>query len=120
MSTFKNLWVWQAGINLAEDVYRITNKKPFSTDFGLKNQIQRAVVSISSNIAEGDERDSNKQSSHFFKIAKASNAEVITQLNIAYRIGYLDEIQLSDLEGKAMKIVRGCMVSSKLEVAMMI
>jgi len=104
---FKKLWVWNAGIDLAAEIYDITGKGKFANDYGLKNQIQRAVVSISSNIAEGDERESNKQSAYFFKIAKASNAEVITQLNIANRIGYINDDLLLKLESQASKIGAG-------------
>lgn len=73
----------------------------------MRNQIQRAVVSISSNISEGNERDSNRQAAHFFKIAKGSNAEVITQLHIAHRIGYIDKETLDKLENQAEKISVG-------------
>jgi len=52
MGKFKDLRVWQEGIELASNIYQITKQKPFSSDFGLCNQIQRATVSISSNIAE--------------------------------------------------------------------
>ena len=107
MGKFKDLWVWQEGIDLAANIYELTKGQPFSNDYGLRNQIQRAVVSVSSNIAEGDERDSNTQSTYFFKIAKASNAEVITQLNIAYRIGYINKETLEMLELKAKKISAG-------------
>ncbi len=91
MGNFKELRVWSDSIDLATGIYKITSKKPFANDFGLSNQIQRAAVSIASNIAEGDERDTYKEALRFFKISKGSAAEVITQLNIAYRIGYLDE-----------------------------
>ena len=107
MGNFKNLWVWKEGINLAAEIYEVTQKGKFTNDYGLKNQIQRAVVSISSNIAEGEERDTNRQTVHFFKIAKASNAEVYTQLQIAHRIGYIDDITLRHLEGKCNMIGRG-------------
>ena len=65
------------------------------------------MVSISSNISEGDKRGSNRQSVYFFKIAKASIAEVITQLHIAHRIGYIDKNDLEKLEIKAMQISSG-------------
>lgn len=91
MGNFKELRVWHDAIDLAVGVYQITSKEPFCKDYGLSNQIQRAAVSVASNIAEGDERDSNKEAVRFFKIAKGSAAEVITQINIAYRIGYITE-----------------------------
>ncbi|MFK7982367.1 MAG: four helix bundle protein [Saprospiraceae bacterium] len=107
MGNFKDLWVWKEGVNLAADIYTISKNGEFAKDYGLRNQIQRAVVSISSNISEGDERGSNRQSAYFFKIAKGSCAEVITQLHIAHRIGYIEKPELEKLEIKAMKISSG-------------
>jgi len=104
MGNFKNLRVWQDGLNLAIEIYTITKNGAFAKDFGLRNQIQRAGVSISSNISEGDERNSNKESIHFFNIAKGSTAEVITQLNIAYQINYIDKETFNRLENLAEKI----------------
>ena len=104
MGKFKELRVWQDAILLAEEIYKITRLSAFSKDFGLSNQIQRAVVSIASNIAEGDERGTNRESVHFFNIAKGSSAEVITQLNIAHRIGYIDAESLAGLENSCEKI----------------
>jgi len=78
-------------MQLAETVYQACKTPPLSKDYGLKNKIQRAVVSIPSNIAEGDERGSNPLSVYYLNIAKGSVAEIITQLEIANRIGYLDK-----------------------------
>ena len=83
--------VWQKSKDLAVQIYRLTNEDKFDKDFGLKNQIRRASVSVPSNIAECDELDTNKQSIRHFYIAKGSIAEVITQIVIAFEIGYLDE-----------------------------
>jgi len=91
MGNFKELRVWSDAVDLATGIYKLTAREPFCKDYGLCSQIQRAAVSIASNIAEGDERNSNKEAIQFFHIAKASAAEVITQLNIAYRVGYLEE-----------------------------
>ena len=104
MGKFKDLRVWNDAVDLAEKIYRITQEPLFSKDFALRDQIRRAVVSISSNIAEADERGSNRESMHFFNIAKGSAAEVITQLNIANRIGYLESETLQLLEDHAEKI----------------
>lgn len=98
MGKFKELRVWQDAVSLAEKIYAITNTTLFSKDYGLKDQIRRATVSISSNLAEGDERGSNRQSVHFFNIAKGSAAEVITQLHIANRVGYLEKEVFETLE----------------------
>lgn len=98
MGNFKKLRVWEDSMNLVEGIYKITRKGDFAKDYGLSRQIQRAAVSIPSNIAEGDERGTNKQAIYFFNVAKGSAAEVVTQLNIAYRIGYIEKEILAKFE----------------------
>jgi four helix bundle protein len=90
MKKFQELRVWQIAKEIAVKIYRLTDAKSFSKDFGLRDQIQRAAVSIASNIAEGDELGSDKQSIRHFYIAKGSAAELTTQLIIAHEIGYID------------------------------
>ncbi|PHN07557.1 four helix bundle protein [Flavilitoribacter nigricans] len=104
MGNFKDLRVWQDAMELVVDIYQICRTDAFARDYGLRDQLQRSAVSIPSNIAEGDERGTNKESIRFFNIAKGSVAETITQLLIAYRVGYLDEKELHQLEEKAEKI----------------
>ena len=82
---FKDLSVWQKSRDLAVNMYKLTNKGPFKHDFGLRDQVRRAAVSIASNIAEGDERDTNKEAIRFFYISKGSLAELRTQMEIAFR-----------------------------------
>jgi four helix bundle protein len=95
---FRDLIVWQKGKDLAVDIYKITNERNFAKDFCLRDQIRRSVISISSNIAEGDERDTDKEAVRFFFIAKGSLAELSTQLQIASEIGYLDIKVYNDIE----------------------
>lgn len=90
MVNFQRLQVWQIAKDLAVKIYKLTQKPPFSKDYGLKDQIQRAAVSIPSNIAEGDESGSNRLSVRYFYIAKGSAAELMTQLFIANEIGFVD------------------------------
>lgn len=90
MGNFQELRVWQRSKNLAVFIYNITTDGKFSRDYGLKDQIRRAGVSIASNVAEGDELGTNKQAINFFYIAKGSTAEVLTQAIIAHEIGYID------------------------------
>ena len=104
MGNFRNLRVWNEALDLTERIYFITNQDPFSRDYGLKDQIQRSAVSAASNIAEGNERNTNNQSVYYFNIASGSVAEVITQLHIANRIDYIDLITLNELEDRAEKI----------------
>ena len=88
--SFEDLPVWQNARELAVLVYRTTSKGQLKEDYGLKNQIQRAVVSISSNIAEGFERGSKREFIQFLYIAKGSCGELRSQLYIAKDLGYLD------------------------------
>jgi len=92
MGNFQKLRVWQIAKEIAVKIYRLTKNKGFSSDFGLKAQIQRSAVSIASNIAEGDELGTDKQSIRHFYISKGSTAELMTQLIIANEIGYIDDI----------------------------
>ncbi len=91
LGDFQQLKVWKRAKDLAVNIYRITNDGAFCKDYGLRDQIRRAVVSIPSNIAEGDELGTNKQAINFFYIAKGSTAEVLTQAIIAKEIGYITE-----------------------------
>ena len=90
MGNFQKLNVWQRAKDLAVYTYRITNEGKFSKDYGLRDQIRRAAVSIPSNISEGDELGTNKQAINFFYIAKGSTAEVLTQSIIAFEIEYIE------------------------------
>ena len=89
MGNFRKLEVWQLAKDLAVYIYKLTNKGEFAKDYDLRGQIRRASVSIPSNIAEGDESGTNKQSIRYFNIAKGSSAEVQTQSIIALEIGYI-------------------------------
>jgi len=91
MGKFQDLKVWQRGKDLAVSIYKITGGGSFYQDYGLRDQIRRAAVSIPSNIAEGDELGTDKQAVRFFYMAKGSCAEVLTQTIIACEIGYLAE-----------------------------
>ncbi len=110
MGNFKELRVWQAAKDLAVEVYQLTSEGSFEKDFGLRDQIRRAAVSVASNIAEGDELGTNKQSINYLFHARGSVAEVQTQLIIASAIGYISDHQLSDLETKCNSI--GAMINA--------
>lgn len=84
--TYRQLQVWVRSKALAVAIYRLTFKAPLSTDFGLRDQLRRAAVSVCSNIAEGDARQGSKETVQFFYIAKGSLAEVSTQLEVAAEI----------------------------------
>ncbi len=103
---YRELRVWQKAKELAVAVYHATATGPLAKDFGLRDQIRRAAVSIPSNIAEGDERDTNKDSVRFLFIAKGSLAELRTQLEIARDIGALAQPDHASLEATCAEIGR--------------
>ncbi len=89
MAGYRELKVWRLAMELAEDVYKLCAKFPKHEIYGLTSQLQRAVVSIPSNIAEGQARSSSKEFCHFLGIARGSLAELETQIMLAQRLGYL-------------------------------
>ena len=87
---YRELVVWQKGLELVEEIYRLGNEFPREELYSLKSQIQRAAISVPSNIAEGQARGHNPiEFARFLKIALGSLAEVDTQLELAKRLGYL-------------------------------
>ena len=104
MGNFKQLRIWQEGVELAAEIYRVTQCPPLDKDWALKDQLRRAAISIPSNIAEGDELRTNKQAIQYLSIARGSCAELITQLIIAERIGYLTTTERATLEDTCEKI----------------
>lgn len=87
---FRNYPVWQQAVDYASKVYKITANMPYFEKKGLCDQLQRAVVSISSNIAEGSARTSDSEFAHFLDIALGSAYEVETQLLISKNVGYIN------------------------------
>jgi four helix bundle protein len=88
---FRDLIVWQKAKDLAVTIYRVSEEGALNRDYGLRDQIRRSAVSVASNLAEGDERDTDKESVRFFYIAKGSLAELRTQLQIAFETGRFDK-----------------------------
>jgi four helix bundle protein len=101
--SYEDLDVWQKAVGLSVRVHQLMLD---CRDYGFKDQICRAAVSIASNVAEGMERDSKKETIHFLHIAKGSCAEVRTQLLIALRVGYIDEATFLKLKADAESISR--------------
>ena len=93
---FEDLEIWKKARALARSIYSLVKASGISKDYGLKDQIQRAAVSVSSNIAEGFERNSNKEFVNFLFIAKGSCGEVRSQLYIAYDVGQISDFQLNE------------------------
>ena len=95
---FRDYKVWQDAVNFATEVYNVTSEMPWFEKKGLCDQLQRAVVSISSNIAEGSARPSDADFAHFLDTALGSAYEVETQLLIAKNVGYIQEEQFDRLK----------------------
>jgi four helix bundle protein len=101
VSHFRELHVWQRGMDIVETVYRVSATFPKSEVYGLTGQVRRAAVSVPSNIAEGHTRASTKKYLNHVSMAQASLAEVETQLEIASRLGYLASVDLSGVLNQA-------------------
>jgi len=99
MHNFRELNVWKEAMEIATNIYKITADFPAEEKFGITNQIRRAAVSIASNIAEGAGRNSDKSFVQFLGIAFGSANELITQLMISNRLGYLDQSNLEQAIG---------------------
>ena len=97
---FEDIEAWKLSRELVKEIYQLTSGSAFSKDWGLRDQIQRAVVSIGSNIAEGHGRRGNKEMVKFLWIAKGSASEVQSQLYSACDLGYLTQPQFDVLYNK--------------------
>lgn len=103
---FEDLEVWKAALDCANLIYSLTSTGQFSKDFVLRDQIRRAGVSIFSNIAEGFERDGNKEFCNFLTIAKGSCGEARAQAFFARELGYISEDQYAELLEKLVETNR--------------
>jgi len=107
---FEDMKIWQMGRRLVSLVYELTRKNEFATDFGLKDQIRRSVISIPSNVAEGFERSGNKELIYFLYIAKGSAGELRTQLMLALDLAYITENEwkkLNDIIEEIGRMIQG-------------
>ena len=100
---FEDIDAWKEARSLVEDVYRIAKN---IRDFGFKDQLQRASISIMSNIAEGFDRGTNKEFIHFLTIARGSVAEVRSLLYAALDIGYINKVEHEDLLQRSTTITK--------------
>lgn len=92
VKNFTELIVWQKAMDLVDEVYGIVRGFPAEEKYALGDQLRRAVVSVPSNIAEGSGRETTKDFAHFLSIARGSLYEVMTQLKIAERQGFIEDI----------------------------
>jgi four helix bundle protein len=103
---FEDLIAWQKARALTQAIYQATRQGAFVRDFGLSGQIQRAAVSIMSNIAEGFERGSRAEFHQFLSMAKSSCAELRSQLYVAFDVGYLNQADVDQLLSQANEVAR--------------
>lgn len=106
ISKFEDIEAWQLAREMTKMIYAISNDGAFAGDFGLRDQIRRASVSIMSNIAEGFERGGDKEFFQFVALAKGSSGEVRAQLYVALDAGYIDQQTFSRLSDMATQINR--------------
>jgi four helix bundle protein len=106
ITRFEDIAAWQGARGLVRDVYRITGSGPFSRDFGARDQMRRAAVSVMNNIAEGYERDNDREFHRFLAIAKGSAGEVRSLLYVALDMGYIDQQQHESLTKQGIQISR--------------
>ena len=90
INSFRDLRVWQAGMDLVNHVYRLTQSFPREEQYGLTSQMRRAAVSVPSNIAEGHARESSKEYLNHLSIVQGSLAELQTQIEIAARLDFVE------------------------------
>ena len=110
---FEDLEAWRLARTLAGIIYRMSRQGAFARDFGFRDQIRRAAVSIVSNIAEGFERSSTNQFLAFLDIARGSCGEVRTQLHLALDLEYIDTNQFNEAFNTVIRV--GKMISSLMQ-----
>lgn len=103
---FEDLQVWQMAHDLSVVIYKMTMDGEFSRDWGLRGQIQRAAVSVMSNIAEGFERYSRQEFKQFLSIARGSCAEVRSQIQLAKSLGYVADSDCLSIYEKCITLSR--------------
>jgi len=103
---FEDLKVWQRARQLTSRIYLLTNQGTWARDYGLRNQIQRAVVSIMANIAEGYERRSDTEFLRFLDFSKASAGEVRSHLYVALDVGYISNQEFDSLKQECIEVIR--------------
>src|SRR3954465_124005 len=106
MFRFEKLDVWRLAVDLAEKVYGMTKSFPGDERFGLTNQMRRAAVSISSNIAEGSGRVSDNDFARFLEFSYGSLMEVVSQLTIAYRQKFLSQQSFDSIYRESEELAR--------------
>ncbi len=114
---FEKLEVWHLAKRLVISIYAAAESFPAAERFGLVSQLQRAAVSVASNLAEGCSRESRKEQAHFSQIAYGSLMEVICQLLIAHELGYIANEQLTLLRAEIERIANKINALRKYQIS---
>jgi four helix bundle protein len=101
---FEDIPVWRETYELSKRIHKITTSGSFGKDYGLRDQIRRSVISVSSNIAEGFERNNNREFIRYLYIAKASAAEARSQIHLALAFGHINQEMERDIVNRLTKI----------------
>ena len=104
ITKFEDLSIWKLSLSTTKDIYDITAKNVFSKDFGLRDQIRRAIISVSSNIVEGFEKNNNNEFIRYLQIAKGSVGEVRNQLYIAREVSYITFDEFNSINDKLLDL----------------
>lgn len=106
MHNYRELKIWQKSIELTKLVYQLTYDLPSNEKFGLASQLQRASVSVASNIAEGASRDSQKEFNYFLSLAIGSLFEIDTQIIIAKGLGFINEEESDKILNQVLELIK--------------
>ena len=106
IENFEDLDIWKLSIKLASDIFKLSQKGKLEKDFGTKDQIRRASLSVSSNIAEGFEYNNNKQFLRFLNYAKGSLGELRSQIYLLKEVNYIDEQEFQDLTNQSLNLIK--------------
>ena len=113
---FEDLFTWQKSVEFAKAIYIVTERSGLKSDFGLKDQMRRSAVSLSTNIAEGFERRSDKEYLNFLNIAKGSAGEIRSLLVVAFEVGYIAQPEPKTMVEKA-KFLSGSIANQMRSIA---
>ena len=106
VNSYQDLTVWQRGIELVLKIYKLTEKFPSTEIYGLTSQMRRSAISIPSNIAEGRRRGTKKDYLQFLRVAYGSGAELETQLLIAHKLSFGDNLAYNEVNGLIEEVMK--------------
>lgn len=103
---FEDLTIWKLSLIITKEIYDLTTKEKFRRDYVLIDQIRRAIISVSSSIVEGFEKNNNNEFIRFLKISKGSLGETRNQINIALMGGYINDTEFNKINDKLLGLAK--------------